>query len=222
MTQKAFGVPIIENGKVPDVVLEILTRLELLQAEERMGIFRVAGNSILVNALVERYNNGEENVLKETTNVDTLSSLLKLYLRTLPDSLTTAPLYDQFLLIPDLDTKKEKIDHLFNLIHKRLPTTRKLVLQCIIKFLNSISRRSQKNYMNTSNLGIIFGNNFFRVNSEITSILFEDSRKVQKVTTFMINNYEIIFEKENKTENEKKNVSADQEDEKEKEKEKYN
>ncbi|KAJ6250169.1 rho gtpase-activating protein 68f [Anaeramoeba flamelloides] len=211
MTQ-VFGVQIIENGKVPEVVLDIITQLEKLHAEESLGIFRIGGNLRVVHETMERYNKGEKNVAKGINDVNTLSTLLKYYLMELPESLTTIALYDSFIEVLNLRSKEKKIEHLYNLIHNRLPSTRKLILQRIIKHLSFVSTRSKLNLMTVDNFGVVFGINFFRPNTKDPKIILQTSNKSNKVTSFLIENYDQIFENHS---NLNENVSADLQDEKE-------
>jgi len=102
---KVFGVLLTdvcerEKQSIPTVTEEIFTYLEQ-NALEIEGIFRIPGNSLVVDELKALYN-GEQvslNNIFECKDKYAVAGLLKLYLRELPDPLLTHRFYSTFIAV---------------------------------------------------------------------------------------------------------------------------
>lgn len=125
----------------------------------------------------------------DLTNVNdphVVASLLKQWLRELPEPLLTFGLYDSFILVAEnkgtfssilficinstthpgficvsAASTEEKVAKLVNLV-KSLPEANQVVLKYLLAFLNRVSRLSEINKMTLQNLGTCFGPNLLR------------------------------------------------------------
>ena len=61
-----------------------------------MGIFRLPGQASRIQALKELYDSGSQEDFSPTEDVHTVASLLKLYLRELPQPVVPFVLYDSY------------------------------------------------------------------------------------------------------------------------------
>lgn len=61
-----------------------------------MGIFRLPGQASRIQALKELYDSGSQEDFSNTEDVHTVASLLKLYLRELPQPMVPFVFYDSY------------------------------------------------------------------------------------------------------------------------------
>jgi hypothetical protein len=103
-----FGTALIETLKldqtdIPRIVLHIIAYLDHT-ALTQMGIFRISGHSGSVQALKEAIDSGHEVDLTLLNNAHVAATLFKLYLRTLPDTLTIQSRFDEWIqVVADCD-----------------------------------------------------------------------------------------------------------------------
>ncbi|KAJ6234255.1 rho gtpase-activating protein 68f [Anaeramoeba flamelloides] len=236
---KIFGSPIIENGTVPPIIIKIITQLENMEAENHEGLFRIPGRAKVIQDLKESFNSGEETDLSEVTDINSLAGLLKLYFRDLPQTLLTFDLYDCFIAVHSITYPEERLKRIKSIIWSLLTTTRRKILQVLIKFLRRISQNSENNLMSSTNLGIIFGPALLRSKrSDFLQLMMTETPEITGIISTMIDYYHEVFEipfdpkkkiiltnqneneneneKEKEKENEKENENENEEEEKEK------
>ena len=109
----AFGVPLAEAVEycaphgvdvcLPAVVYRCLEYLEANNAASEEGIFRMSGSNVVIKALKSRFNAEVDIDLlspdEQYTDVHAVASLLKLYLRELPQPVLTRELHLQFISV---------------------------------------------------------------------------------------------------------------------------
>ncbi len=109
----AFGIPLAESVEfcgprgidacLPAVVYRCLEYLEMKDAASEEGIFRMSGSNTLIKGLRSRFNaEGDLDLLGDDEpyyDVHAVASLLKLYLRELPQPVLTRELHLQFLSV---------------------------------------------------------------------------------------------------------------------------
>jgi len=175
-----FGVPLVNsleyafvyidpsekcsNKKIPIVVYECINFLRR-NGLSKEGIFRVNGS--------ERRINNSLKVFNETAgfgfgydfdgmNVFDVASLLKLYLRQLPEPLIPFCLYTTFLdiikYVPDTYERIKAFQYLFMM----LPSAHLILLETLLQFLSEIIQHFNENHMNAHNLACIFAPNLLR------------------------------------------------------------
>ena len=110
IVRAVFGAPladVTENSQpfgvevyLPAVVYRCIEYLDVKEAANEEGIFRLSGSSVVIKSLRERFNSeGDVNFLAESQyyDVHAVASLLKMYLRELPASVLTRELHLDFL-----------------------------------------------------------------------------------------------------------------------------
>lgn len=78
-----------------------------------VGIYRIPGNTAAISALTEQVNRGfDDQTLNDPKwdDVNVVSSLLKLFIRSLPDALLPNDMYSHFIEV-DKETGQERLDH---------------------------------------------------------------------------------------------------------------
>uniref|UniRef100_A0A3B3V2C9 Rho GTPase-activating protein 22-like n=1 Tax=Poecilia latipinna TaxID=48699 RepID=A0A3B3V2C9_9TELE len=151
---------------VPLVVEQCVTFIRERGLHE-VGLFRQPGRTSLVKELQEAFDSGERPSFDSGTDVHTVASLLKLYLRQLPEPLVPYSHYQDFLLCGQklLSDRTVGLEELTNLLHE-LPVANFNLLNFICRFLNEVQSCSSSNKMNVQNLATVFGPNILRAKAE--------------------------------------------------------
>ncbi|XP_053920293.1 protein FAM13A isoform X4 [Cuculus canorus] len=207
---KVFGVSLLElqqqglskNG-IPIVVwniVEYLTQHGITQE----GLFRVNGSMKMVEQLRLQYERGEEVELVKDGDVYSAASLLKLFLRELPDGIITSALHPRFIqLYQDTRNDMQKESNLKELL-KELPEAHYCLLKYLCQFLIKVAEHHVENRMNLCNLATVFGPNCFHVPSGFEGI--KEQEICNKIMTKILENYNTLFELESLKKDEEKPV----------------
>ncbi|KAJ8337551.1 hypothetical protein SKAU_G00365170 [Synaphobranchus kaupii] len=132
-----------------------------------VGLFRQPGQATLVKELQVAFDSGEKPPFDSSTDVHTVASLLKLYLRELPEPVVPFCHYQDFLMCGKgaPGGRKQALEDLKKLLHK-LPTPNFNLLHYICRFLNEVQSYSHINKMSVENLATVFGPNILRPKAE--------------------------------------------------------
>ncbi|KAH0623051.1 hypothetical protein JD844_030955 [Phrynosoma platyrhinos] len=139
------------------------------------GIFRLPGQDNLVKQLRDAFDAGERPSFDQDTDVHTVASLLKLYLRELPEPVVPCTQYEDFLLCGQLLAADEAKGH--QQLMKQLallPHDNYNLLSYICRFLNEIQLCSTTNKMSVENLATVFGVNLIRPKMEDPVTIMKD------------------------------------------------
>ncbi|NWH83492.1 RHG25 protein, partial [Aegithalos caudatus] len=161
-------------------------------AEE--GIFRLPGQDNLVRQLRDAFDAGERPSFHRDTDVHTVASLFKLYLRELPEPVVPWLQYEDFLLCGqalEADETKGHQELLKQL--SLLPRDNYNLLSYICRFLYEIQLNSSVNKMSVDNLATVIGVNLIRPRVEDPATIMRGTPQVQKVMTVMISDHEKLF-----------------------------
>ncbi|XP_064366529.1 protein FAM13A isoform X2 [Dromaius novaehollandiae] len=205
---KVFGVSLLElqrqglskNG-IPIVVCNIVEYLTQ-HGMSQEGLFRVNGSMKMVEQLRLQYERGEEVELVKDGDVYSAASLLKLFLRELPDGIITSALHPRFIqLYQDTRNDMQKENNLKELL-KELPDAHYCLLKYLCRFLTRVAEHHVENRMNLCNLATVFGPNCFHVPSGFEGI--KEQEICNKIMTKMLENYSTLFELEGLKKDEEK------------------
>ncbi|NXS10323.1 RHG22 protein, partial [Neodrepanis coruscans] len=128
------------------------------------------------------------------TDVHTVASLLKLYLRELPEPVIPFAKYEDFLSCGQLLSKDEGegTQELVKQV-KNLPQANYNLLKYICKFLDEVQAHSSINKMSVQNLATVFGPNILRPKMEDPVTMMEGTSLVQHLMTVLISEQGRIF-----------------------------
>eukprot|EP01119_Soliformovum_irregulare_P007791 TRINITY_DN2027_c0_g1_i3.p1 TRINITY_DN2027_c0_g1~~TRINITY_DN2027_c0_g1_i3.p1 ORF type:complete len:564 (+),score=171.25 TRINITY_DN2027_c0_g1_i3:52-1743(+) len=200
---KVFGVPLetlVASDKkkhhhiqVP-YVLQQAVRLIVRNGIDNEGIFRISGNKEKVASYVEAINKGVElDFVKDRANPNDVASLLKQFLRELPDPLLTFSKYNQWIKSYETSDLDEQRDTIINLI-KGLPEANQATLRLIIPFMGRIAMNSSINKMDSGNLSKTIGPNLLWKEGGGDSIDYlVNSSKINDLVQYMVDNYRLLF-----------------------------
>uniref|UniRef100_A0A3B3ZZS2 Uncharacterized protein n=1 Tax=Periophthalmus magnuspinnatus TaxID=409849 RepID=A0A3B3ZZS2_9GOBI len=155
------------------------------------GIFRLPGQDNAVRQFRGAFDAGERPSFPSDTDVHTVASLLKLYLRELPEPVVPWTQYQDFLdCTNSLDspgqTKLEKQIAL-------LPRVNYNLLSYICRFLFEVQMHSKVNKMNVENLATVMGINLLKPQIEDPITVMKATPQIQKLMTVLIRQHEALF-----------------------------
>ncbi|XP_043236920.1 ralA-binding protein 1-like [Amphibalanus amphitrite] len=159
--EPVFGVPLplaVERSKchdgvqLPAVVRQCIDYIEQhgLNCE---GIYRLSGVKSKVQQLKRAYNQ-RDSVCLYDHEPHTVASLLKLFLRELPEPVLTAELLPLFDAAAGLKDPERRVQQLTELL-ERLPAPHRLLLQYMFKHMEHIIKREKVNKMNVQNVSLV-------------------------------------------------------------------
>ncbi|XP_004580135.2 rho GTPase-activating protein 25 isoform X1 [Ochotona princeps] len=160
------------------------------------GIFRLPGQDNLVKQLRDAFDAGERPSFDRDTDVHTVASLLKLYVRDLPEPVVPWGQYEGFLLCGQLmnaDEAKAQQELMKQL--SILPRDNYSLLSYLCRFLHEIQLNSAVNKMSVDNLATVIGVNLIRSKVEDPAVIMRGTPQIQRVMTMMIRDHEILFPK---------------------------
>ncbi|KAM9065072.1 rho GTPase-activating protein 22 isoform X2 [Sarcophilus harrisii] len=158
------------------------------------GLFRMPGQANLVKDLQDSFDCGEKPLFDSTTDVHTVASLLKLYLRELPEPVIPFAKYEDFLSCAQL-LSKDETEGTLELAKqvKNLPQANYNLLKYICKFLDEVQAHSNINKMSVQNLATVFGPNILRPKKEDPVTIMEGTSLVQHLMTILISKHSQLF-----------------------------
>ncbi|KAF9113232.1 hypothetical protein BGX27_001979 [Mortierella sp. AM989] len=139
---------------IPAVLYRCAEFLEAKGVDE-VGLYRVPGSHANVQKLKRIFDTGKDYNLMKMDGIDPndIATLLKLYLRELPNPLMPPVLLEQFQSLLSTD---RQICHILRSILVRLPPHNYVVLSFLCHHLSKIASHAEKTKMTVSNLGVVF------------------------------------------------------------------
>ncbi|KAM7391494.1 hypothetical protein PAMP_022179 [Pampus punctatissimus] len=158
------------------------------------GIFRLPGQDNAVKHFRDAFDAGERPSFPSDTDVHTVASLLKLYLRELPEPVVPWTQYQDFLDCTSLldngsSEGREKLENQIAL----LPRTNYNLLSYVCRFLFEVQLNSKVNKMNVENLATVMGINLLKPQIEDPITVMKATPQIQKLMTVMIRQHEDLF-----------------------------
>ncbi|XP_040002576.1 rho GTPase-activating protein 10 [Xiphias gladius] len=158
------------------------------------GLYRVVGVSSkvqkLLSLMIDEKSNEVDLSTSEDWDIKTITSALKLYMRSLPEPLMTYGLYKDFISPAKGGSPESRIQAIHCLVHK-LPERNRQVLGLLMKHLANVAAHSKNNLMTVANLGVVFGPTLMRPQEETVAAIMD--LKFQNIVV------EILIEHHEKT-----------------------
>uniref|UniRef100_A0A452IIA3 T-cell activation Rho GTPase-activating protein n=1 Tax=Gopherus agassizii TaxID=38772 RepID=A0A452IIA3_9SAUR len=182
-----------EDDTLPRPIQDILTTL-YLKGPFTEGIFRKAANEKARKELKEELNSGGK-VDLESKPVHLLAVVFKDFLRNIPDKLLSSELYDEWMTVMEKQSNPDRIEGLKEVADK-LPRPNLLLLKHLVFVLHHLSKTSEVNRMDSSNLAICIGPNLLTPKQAETlplEVQKQMNDKVKTLVEFLIDNYFEVF-----------------------------
>ncbi|KAH7885795.1 hypothetical protein F5I97DRAFT_1875464 [Phlebopus sp. FC_14] len=174
--RSTFGIDLAEqmardNVELPSILEKCCAAIEKYGIQSQ-GIYRISGMARKVSLLKERLDKDMESVNLDSeewsSDINNVTSVLKLWFRELPDPLLTFHLHQGFV-----DAAKIENDRLRHIrLHERvndLPDPNYATLKFFMGHLHKIAQHDSDNSMSIQNLAIVFGPTLFGQNNGSTS-----------------------------------------------------
>ncbi|XP_029885457.1 protein FAM13C isoform X1 [Aquila chrysaetos chrysaetos] len=195
--RSTFGVPLetlIQDATrygVPFLVTQMVEYLEVFGLE-RVGIFRISGSVNKIKKLKQKYNQGEKVDLVNDGDVDSVASLLKLFLKELPVAVFPDNICSG--LLKTLQEHKihttECIENLRQLL-SCLPKAHQNLLQFLSAFLLKVATYSAVNFMTLENLAIVFGPALFKI--PVSPLACEEQKLYNGLLLYLLQHHKMLF-----------------------------
>ncbi|KAM9665917.1 T-cell activation Rho GTPase-activating protein isoform 1-T2 [Trichechus inunguis] len=182
-----------EDDTLPRPIQDILTIL-CMKGPSTEGIFRKAANEKARKELKEELNSGGM-VDLESRPVHLLAVVFKDFLRSIPLKLLSSDLFEEWMGALDRPSEEDRIDALKQVADK-LPRPNLVLLKHLVSVLYLISKNSDTNKMDSSNLAICIGPNMLTLEND-QNLSFEARKdlnnKVKTLVEFLIDNCLEVF-----------------------------
>ncbi|KAG6866016.1 hypothetical protein C0991_009424 [Blastosporella zonata] len=151
----------LQDGEVPKIIRICIQEIDRRGLESE-GIYRVSGRHAVVQSLQHNIEKDEERFeFSHKDDVYAVASLLKLYLRELPEAVFKFPLQER---IQHTEDRADHIANNFMLLRskiRRLPPVHQATLKALLEHLARVVTCSERNKMDPKNLAIVFGGVIF-------------------------------------------------------------
>ncbi|XP_074846688.1 rho GTPase-activating protein 18 [Carettochelys insculpta] len=199
-----FGVPLSvlleqDQKKVPGTRIPLFFHKLISQIEEAKldteGLLRIPGVATRVKSLCQEL---EAKFYEGTFNWESVkqhdaASLLKLFIRELPQPLLTVEYLKAFQDVQNLPTKKHQLQAL-NLLVLLLPEANRDTLKMLLEFLQRVIDHRDKNKMTLNNVAMVMAPNLFTFHG-FASKTIEQSEFVMAAGTANVMRFMIKYQK---------------------------
>ncbi|KAK0416311.1 hypothetical protein QR680_012409 [Steinernema hermaphroditum] len=186
-----------DEGDLVPLLVQVCVRVVETHGMETVGIYRIPGNTAAVNGLKEALAQGFP-VVDYTTDarwrdVNVVSSLLKMFLRNLPEPLLTDKLYPFFIDANRIASHHNRLHKIRNLLRK-LPDEHYATLKYLMEHFRSVVSHSAVNKMEVRNMALMFGPSIVRPSDDtMATLVTHMSDQCRLIETF-INYFEWMFD----------------------------
>lgn len=156
-----------------------------------VGIYRIPGNKAAISELSDQVNKADFswdscNTDVRWEDVNVVSSLLKLFIRSLPDALLPSSFYNHFI---EADKKHgvERITALKCLLES-MPRHSHETMKHLFRHLSRVSKNCDINLMDPKNLAIIFGPSIIRTPNDTLDIAVKDMKHQCRIVELLLTN----------------------------------
>ncbi|XP_044762395.1 unconventional myosin-IXa-like isoform X4 [Coccinella septempunctata] len=166
---RVFGVPLVslisEENKIPVVIERLLHVIELngLYTE---GIYRKSGVSSKIKELKTKMDEYPNDVEFEKYQVHVLASVLKSFLREMPEPLLTFECYENFITAANLHDPQDRVTTLYDIL-KKLPPINYDLMERLMFHLARVALHEETNRMSAASLAIVFAPCVLRTNKVV-------------------------------------------------------
>ncbi|KAF9925832.1 hypothetical protein FBU30_004452 [Linnemannia zychae] len=188
----------IEQRSVPLVVEKCIEAVDERGLEVE-GIYRRSGMAVEARQLVQAFDAGHIPDLMDTCiyqDICSITSVLKQYLRTLPEPLIPYDFYGDFMDATGLPHTDDKYD-IFRELMERMPIAHYQTLKVLLEHLNRVVELDHINLMTSKNLSVVFGPTLMRNPDPSREILDMTSKNL--TIEFLIVNTHQLFVRAEKT-----------------------
>ncbi|VDK24268.1 unnamed protein product [Taenia asiatica] len=199
---RCFGVRLDElcardGQSVPLIMIQLCAFLRALGGLYAEGVFRINGNSRVIenlrNAADSSMSTEDGDLflahLERYGDIHSVASLIKLFLRELPIGLVP-PSHTKELLENYNIHAEDSLVAIERIIHS-LPPSNFRLLEYLCCFLRQVMQYQNRNKMNSTSIGIIFGPNVFRIPRESEGLTSQST--INHIMSVLVERSDILF-----------------------------
>ncbi|ORZ06336.1 Rho GTPase activation protein [Lobosporangium transversale] len=152
-----------EQSNIPLVVEKCIEAVNKRGLEVE-GIYRRSGLAAEIKQLVQAYDSGQQPDLLDSTlfqDICSITSVLKQYLRSLPEPLIPFTLYNSFMDAVSLSQNNDRIQMSRHLI-EHMPYAHYQTVKLLLEHLRKVTFHERVNLMTAKNLSVVFGPTLMR------------------------------------------------------------
>lgn len=159
----------LDKSSIVPVIVRQCCEFLLEYGTDFVGLFRIPGKQSSIKEYRDKYDRGASVEFDPTCSPATVSSLLKIYLQSLPEPIIPMKNFDSFLEIGSRFKyqRTSDLDPLKNLIETTLPRINYSLLAYLCVFLKKLTEYAHETKMDTENFAITFGSNLIRASEEL-------------------------------------------------------
>ncbi|XP_061389068.1 rho GTPase-activating protein 21 isoform X2 [Musca vetustissima] len=189
--------PMSKNNEYVPTLVDVCTNIVETKGLGVVGIYRIPGNKAAISELCDQVNKCDFSWDRCNTDVrwedvNVVSSLLKLFIRSLPDALLPSSFYNQFIEA-DKKVGMERLTELKTLL-EALPRYSHETMKHVFRHLNRVSKHCDVNLMEPKNLAIIFGPSIIRTPNDALDVAVKDMKHQCRIVELLLTHYEYFFE----------------------------
>ncbi|KAJ2451432.1 Rho-type gtpase-activating protein [Coemansia sp. RSA 2336] len=191
-----------EGGMVPWVVRAAVRFIE----EEGLtmeGVYRRSGSTMDirdVHAVIARvgtatngqFSDSDATIAPDDTDVPSVTSILKEYLRNLPDPLMTTDTYTLWVDAANKSSSAERI-HAYRTISALMPMAHAATLRFLMRHLKRIADHQHENKMTPNNLAVVFAPNILRMGKGDMLQEMANMSEINKTVSFLIQHVDEVW-----------------------------
>ncbi|XP_067408638.1 protein FAM13C [Emydura macquarii macquarii] len=192
-----FGVPLetlaqdAPQCQIPFVVTQMVEYLEMFGLDH-IGLFRIGGSVKKIKALKQKYDQGEKVDLINDGDIDSVASLLKLFLKELPVAVFPDNLLDNLLkTFEDNKNHMAECTRCLKRLLISLPKGHYSLFKFLSTFLLKVASHSEMNHMTLENLAIVFGPTLFQI--PFSPLAHEKQMLCNALLLYLLQNHEMLF-----------------------------
>ncbi|KAI0271619.1 hypothetical protein BC834DRAFT_860454 [Gloeopeniophorella convolvens] len=197
-----FGVTLVDyaTARSSDTEVPKILRLCIDEVDRRgldaEGIYRVSGRHANIQELQHKAERNEKTFSfnSYTDDIYSVASLLKLYLRELPEPLFRFPLQDRIQHSEDMAGHAANDFVLLRSKIRRLPPVHRVVLRALVEHLARVAAHADKNKMDAKNLAIVFSPVIFGEDEVPQGDLLSMHPAKDSVMEDLIENANVLFD----------------------------
>jgi len=149
---------------------------------------------VQLNDVKQRLDRGEHVDFNKLPDVNIAANLLKVFLKSLPESLIPTSLADLFGSLSEVGDEADRVKYLSWLLQNYIPDPNFATLKYILGFLSNVGIYSQHNRMHAANLALIFGPNLMWSEDDPLGGALGSSKGLNMAIQLMITHFDKIFE----------------------------
>lgn len=177
------------------LIVELCVGIVEARGLESVGVYRVPGNSVAVNALTDSLNRGFDGLNQSDprwNDVNVISSLMKSFFRKLPDPLVTSELYGALIEASKSEPEQSRLNGIKRLVDE-LPEPHYSTLRYLVGHLSRVAAKSHINKMEARNLAIVFGPTLIRPGDDSTVTMVTDMSHQCRIVETLIDKVDFFF-----------------------------